>query len=303
MLASAALAAVAAAGVLRPFGRPVQPVEPFSEAGEDERVSVLRALRDLEQDHLYGAVDDAEYVTLRAEAEARAVATLKSFDLTRPSPATRAVPPSDPSLGRRRTPGSFATRQNGHRTASRRTRRAATVLIAGVVVGVITAVLASSLRTRTPEQPISGDLPGARSNPSGSPFAFFEQRVRDHPRDLAARLDLAQRYLDAGRVRPAIDQYLAALQIDPRNTEARAKLGFLIYRAGRPEDGLRIVDQALAADRTYPEALFFKGVILLRGVHHPGEAAEAFRSYLRAAPFGSRRAEAQSLLAEAERSP
>ena len=148
---------------------------------------------------------------------------------------------------------------------------------------------------------MTGGVPGSDSAARGdSALSFFEERVRRYPNDLAARLDLAERYLQGGRIRPAIDQYLAALQIDPQNTEARATLGFVVYRAGRPSQGLKIVNQALAADPSYPEALFYKGAILLRGLERPAPAAEAFKAYLRAAPFGARRAEARELLAEAE---
>ena len=46
------------------------------------------------------------------------------------------------------------------------------------------------------------------------------------------------------------------------------------------------MDRALETDPTYPEALFFRGVILLDGLDRPGEAVEAFEAYLDSAPFG-----------------
>jgi len=106
------------------------------------------------------------------------------------------------------------------------------------------------------------------------------------------------RALEAGDAKSAVTQYLAVLALDPRNAEAQANLGFVLYEAGRPEDGLRAVEQALVVDPNYPEALYFKGVILLRGLHRPTEAAVALRAYLAAAPFGSHRAEVESLLKE-----
>jgi tetratricopeptide (TPR) repeat protein len=124
--------------------------------------------------------------------------------------------------------------------------------------------------------------------------------VTDHPNDVAARLDLAEQYLDSGNVQGAIAQYLAALSIDPRNAEAHAELGFLIYRSGKAEDGLRSVEQALAAQPNYPQALYYKGVILLRGLDRTADAAAAFRAYLSAAPYGALRSEVQGLLKEAE---
>jgi cytochrome c-type biogenesis protein CcmH/NrfG len=173
-------------------------------------------------------------------------------------------------------------------------------LLAGaVLLAVLVPVLASAVRGRDAGQPITGNSVAG----SQDPLSFFEDRVRRHPGDVAARLDLAQRYLEAGDVQDAVAQYLAALRLDPRNPEARAMLGFLLFRAGKVAEGLEAVNRALEVDPTYPEALYFKGVILLRGEHRPEEAAAAFRAYLRAAPFGSRREEVRSLLREAGRAP
>jgi tetratricopeptide (TPR) repeat protein len=124
--------------------------------------------------------------------------------------------------------------------------------------------------------------------------------VAEHPRDLAARLDLADRYMADGNTAAAAAHYLVALQVDPRNAEAQAKLGFILYQGGKAEEALRAVNGALAVDPSYPEALYYKGVILLRALNRPSEAAGAFRSYLQVAPFGARRNEVQQLLDEAE---
>ncbi|HXF56150.1 MAG TPA: tetratricopeptide repeat protein [Actinomycetota bacterium] len=123
--------------------------------------------------------------------------------------------------------------------------------------------LSGSLRPRDPEAAITGDLGPGASAEAPDPLAFFEERVRRHPLDVAARLDLAHRYLDAARVGDAIDQYLEALRLDPTNVEAHAHMGLLLYLVGRPEDGLAGVQRALSADPAYPEALYIEGVILL----------------------------------------
>ena len=287
----ALLAAVAAAGVLRPFGRRIEAPHPLTDPVEDERRSVLRALRDLERDRMSGGIEEEEYAALRAETEARAVSTLRSLDV----PSTAVA-----SAVRARSQDHRPWSGNGDGTPSRTRGIAPTIVVSGLVVAAVVSVLLSTARTRAPGQPFSGGIPSTGAASAADTVSFFEQRVRQHPNDLAARLDLAERYLQSGRIRPAIDQYLAALQIDPQNTEARATLGFVVYRAGRANEGLRIVDQALARDPSFPEALFYRGVILLRGLERPAAAAEAFRRYLRTAPFGARRAEAQDLLAEAK---
>src|SRR5205823_6850032 len=131
------------------------------------------------------------------------------------------------------------------------------------------------------------------------PLAYFEQRVQDHPEDLAARLDLGQRYLEVGNVQGAIAQYLAALRIDPNDPDARATLGFLLFRAGHPQDGLRAIQQALAVDPNFPAALYYEGIVRLEGLHDAAAARAAFTAYLRAAPFGSHVAEVRGYLQQA----
>jgi cytochrome c-type biogenesis protein CcmH/NrfG len=176
-------------------------------------------------------------------------------------------------------------------------RSAALILVSAIVIAALVPLLAQAARERAPGQPITGGV--GTTDPDD--LAFFEERVREHPDDVAARLDLGRRYMDRGDVRSAIRQYVAALELDPDNPEARATLGFLLYLAGEPQEGLASVEEALATDPAYPEGLYFMGVILLHGLDRPEEAATAFRAYLEAAPFGAHRQQVDRLLEEAER--
>jgi tetratricopeptide (TPR) repeat protein len=128
----------------------------------------------------------------------------------------------------------------------------------------------------------------------------FEQRVREHPDDVAARLDLGRRYLDDSKVREATDQYLAALKLDPGNVDANTNVALLLFRAGLVDQAVRSVNRALATDARYPEALYAKGLIELMGVQDPEAAVRSLRAYLDAAPFGSHRDTVQQLLQFAE---
>ncbi len=281
VLVSVLLAGVAAAGILRPFGtrRAGLRLEPQPDPLEDERAGLLRALRDLDEERARGGLSEEDHRALRTETERRAVSVLRALEARdgagtlgadlqelRPAPA-----PSRP-------------------TRSPRAR------VAGVGVGVALAAvmavaLTSAVRTRDAGSGITGN--------SQDPLAFFEQRVHDHPDDVAARLDLASRYLQVGNVPGAVAQDLAALRLDPTNAEAHADLGWVLYQAGKPEDALRAEEQALHTDPQYAEAMYFEGVILLRGLERADDAAAAFRAYLAAAPFGSHRDEVQQLLTEA----
>ncbi len=167
--------------------------------------------------------------------------------------------------------------------------------VATLLVATVGAVaVAGLLRDAEPAAVAAG--PAASSS---DPFAFFERRVREHPNDLAARLDLAHRYLDAERVQDALAEYAVALRLDPSDAEAHANVGLILYLAGRSQEALDSVDRALQTSPDYPEALFFRGVILLRGFDRPTEAIEALRRYLEVAPFGSERGTAQDLIEEA----
>lgn len=297
LLAAAALSAVAAVGILRPFlgGRavPFEPTDPL----EEERASLLRALRELERDRRSGTLEEETYRALRAETERRAVAVLRAL---RAREGAGWAVEGGAGGAAWRAPAAWRALGEGPLQAPPRARPAprlaAAVLVVFLVAAGVSLALSSALRARAPGEPITGAAVGGAAD-----LAFFEQRVREHPDDVAARLDLADRYLAAGDVRSATAQYLVALELDPENPEALTRLGFVLFRSGRPERGLEAVDRALRVDPDYPEALYYRGLILLRGLDRPEEAALAFRAYLQAAPFGSRREEVRELLTEAER--
>jgi hypothetical protein len=56
-------------------------------------------------------------------------------------------------------------------------------------------------------------------------------------------------------------------------------------------------------DATYPEALYEKGLILLRGLQRPIDAVAPLTAYLSAAPDGAHRAAVDAMLDEIQASP
>lgn len=288
-VAVAALAAVAAAGVTAGFRRrdPALvegPVDPL----QDRRLALLRSLADLEDAHASGALEDADYRRLRRETEGRIARLLRAIDGRRPTPPAGDGHTASGAVALD-APGTSAIRE---RSPGRVPPWAVASLLAATVIAVVVAGL-----LRDAEPAPRAVAPGTSSL---DPFSFFEQRVREHPEDLAARLDLAHRYLDAGRVDEALAEYAVALELDPDDAEAHAHVGMILYQAGRAENALDSVDRALVTAPGYPEALFFRGVILLRGLDRPAQAIDAFEAYLEAAPFGSERSTSQALIAEAE---
>ena len=282
--AVAGLALVAGAGVIAGFLREAPPpIEPLADPLEDRREALLRSLADLEEAHASGALDGAGYLRLREQTEGRIARLLRALDRRDPAPSGSAA-----------VVALEAAPAGGGRTSGAEPRRVPPWAVAVLIGGTVLAVVVASLARDSEPAPQAS---AARA--SDDPLGFFESRVKAHPDDLAARLDLAHRYLDAGMVEDALSEYAVALELDPDDAEALAHVGIILYQNGRPEEALRSVDRALSTDPRYPEGLFIRGVILLRGLDRPEEAISAFGTYLDAAPFGVERQTAKDLIAEA----
>ena len=123
--------------------------------------------------------------------------------------------------------------------------------------------------------------------------------VRAKPADVAARLALAQAYLGSQNGRAALAQYEEAAKLDPTNPEPFAYSGWLIRLQGLPDQGLTLIDKAISIRPDYPDARFFKGVILFRDKSQPDAAIAEFQRYLVAAPDSPLAPQVRQLLAQA----
>jgi tetratricopeptide (TPR) repeat protein len=168
-------------------------------------------------------------------------------------------------------------------------------VVLGATLGAVVPNLTSSLRPRA--EPIGGSASAqTTSSLAGSPIAALVAAVRADPTNLGARLALGDRYLGAGRLDEATDQYVAVLHVDPTNAPARASLGLVLYLSGRPVDGLRAVRTSIDADPSYARARLFEGVILYRGLDRPQAAAAAIRRFLGMVDGGPEAETARALL-------
>jgi len=302
LLGAVGLTAIAAVAVLWPYQwGSAAALQRLADPLEDQRRRALRHLRDLDEDRGAGKLDEAGYRDARAEAEARAVAVLRALE------AREGTGELSRGLREVRRPApSGATRRPGGRLPGRRwPRRAVAALVGVVVVAGAAALLDGAVGDRgtgqlATGQAATGDAPGS---PGAASLEGLERRVREHPGEVAAHLTLAERYLDAGRLKEATLEYLGALKLDPSNIEANTQFGLLLFRSGLPEPGLRSVEQALAADPRYPEALYAKGLILFMGLRQPKAAVPSLRTYLQVAPFGEHRDLAEQLLELATATP
>ena len=244
---------------------------------EEQRDFLLRSLDDLEAELADGNIDPETYRSLHDDYTARAARVLQELDGE--SVASTAGPVGDPTApkGRRLT------------------------VILGIVTFAVVAgiVLAYGLGSRLPGETITGNQGDRAPEATAREVRRLRADIREFPQAVENRLALARilmgRRDDAG----ALEQFQQAARIDPTNPEPFAYSGWLIRLQGFPDQGLILVDKALEVSPEYPDARFFKGLILFRDLQNPDAAIAEFQQYLVASPDSPLAGQVRNLLAEA----
>ena len=296
--------------ILRPFSdahRRSHARVPASD--EVRRRELLRQLRDLDDDLAAGKLTAADHARLARPVERAAAVILRRA-------GRRGVAAGGLTGPGARASGASAIR-HGRRAPKRWRRRTVTIVaLGGGLVGV-TLLLLGAVTPRTAGQTTSGEqvagsaatAPGAAagdgaatSGEQATPeqIAAIDaaaQRVKQNPKDVDAHLALAEAYEAGGASQLAAVEWLAVITLDPANAEANTALAQLAYAVGQTEQAKTMLDTALAAHPTYPEALYARGLILLVELHQPAAAVKDLEAYLAVAPFGPQRTQAETLLA------
>ncbi|HEV7862835.1 MAG TPA: tetratricopeptide repeat protein [Acidimicrobiia bacterium] len=251
---------------------------------ESERDFLLRSISDLDAERAAGNLDDERYQALKDDYTARAAAVLRSIEEGRDA---RPTPPPAPRKRKLLTGG-------------------------GVLAFVLVAALAlaAAAGKRHDGQTISGNAQsggGAPSSGGAAPGseaadparrAALERQVKEHPDDAAAHLVYARYLLEAGEPTEAVKEYVTSAKIDPKNPEANAYAGWVLFLAAQsanadPATATELIDRALtrldaAVDSAddYPDAHFFRGMVQFRGKNNPKAAVPDFERYLALVPDG-----------------
>jgi tetratricopeptide (TPR) repeat protein len=159
----------------------------------------------------------------------------------------------------------------------RRGRAMAAVLVVLMLASLAGLLVAQMSGERVAGRPSSGSIDEAASD----------------------KLVRAQQFVQQGKVLEAVKQYDAVLAEDPKNPVALAERGWVIRNAGLVDDGLKYVERAIAADPSYPEAHFFKAMIVWRDKNDPATAVTEFRLFLAATSSSEDAAQVQPLLDQA----
>ena len=227
---------------------------------EDEREFLLQSLRDLEEEHAAGELDEDDYRALKDEYTAKAAAVLRQLE---------GAPIPDPAPARPR------------RKAGR----------GKIVVGVL--LLAA----------VSGGAGYAVAQSSGERLAG-DEATGDLPEGGVDRISKANALVAEGEILEAVKVYDDLLDDDPENPVALAQRGWLLSRVDPSlvDSGLASIDRAIAVDPRYPDAHFFRAMILWQAKAEPAMAVESFQRAIDANPPAEVRSaiEAQQARAQAD---
>jgi tetratricopeptide (TPR) repeat protein len=207
---------------------------------EEERDFLLASLRDLEREREAGELSDRDYQALHDDYTARAAVVLKALE---------------------RGPSRPARSSGGRKPAAPLRTQRPLVITLGVIV-LIAALTGGAVAMfsgqRRAGSPITGSLP---DTPSG-------------------RMQQALQLESDGKAAEALKIYDDLLKADPRNVQALSYRGWLLKRAGLPDLAMTALDQAIAIDPRFPDAHFFKGMVLYQDRQDPSGAVTEFRLFL-----------------------
>jgi cytochrome c-type biogenesis protein CcmH len=240
---------------------------------EEEREFLLRSLDDLEAERAAGNIDDATYQRLHDDYTARAAITVRAMrDGT--SDAATEVSPS----GRHRL-----------------------LVVGGLVVFALIAAttMAFALGARLPGDTITGRAREQHVASTADRKRTLVAAVAKDPGSAEKRLALARFRLGQRDLAGALEDYRVAAGLDPTKAEPFAYSGWIIRLQGFTDQGLELLDKAVAVEPSYPDAHFFRGFVLLRDKKDPKAAIPEFQQYLVAAPDSPLADQVRSLLAEA----
>lgn len=239
---------------------------------ESERDFLLRSIKDLENEREAGNLDAERYQELKDDYTARAAAVLRSIEQGREEAAVEAAPPV-PRKRKLLTGGA---------------------VLAFVVVAAL--AMAAALGNRRDGQTVSGNAQSSGAPTAEERRAALERQVQENPDDPTAHLVYARFLLETQSWTEAVKQYLMAAKLDPKNPEASAYAGWMLFNVSTNADpktkaelmtgALQRLDDAVAASDSYADAFFFRGMVKFRGMNDAKGAIPDFEKFLTLVPTG-----------------
>lgn len=104
----------------------------------------------------------------------------------------------------------------------------------------------------------------------------LEEEAAQNPRDPQPRLKLANYLYDNSQWVQAIEWYQKALELDPKNVNARTDLGTAYFNVGRAQDALREYRKTLEIDPEHQPTIFNTIVVNVNGTRDLEAAQRAW---------------------------
>jgi cytochrome c-type biogenesis protein CcmH/NrfG len=130
----------------------------------------------------------------------------------------------------------------------------------------------------------------------------LESTLAAHPRLMAMRLTLVERYLREGKVKEAEGQAHLALQRQPgpRDRPAVLKyLGWSVALLGRPAEGAKLLEESIRLNPDDPDTRWFLANVAFRGLGDASRASALLEELLRSPMPEQKRGVVEAKLAEA----
>jgi len=127
------------------------------------------------------------------------------------------------------------------------------------------------------------------------------EKLKSDPNNSTLLMQIGSVYHSAHQFKDAAAYYGKAVQADPKNVEAHAKLAVSLYRLGEVDGAITELNRALSLDPKDPNSLFNLGMIRLQGKRDPKGALATWQRLLKLNPQldPERKAQVQKLMAEA----
>jgi tetratricopeptide (TPR) repeat protein len=214
---------------------------------------------------LQRSLDDLELEHDAGDIEERDYETLKSKYAARAAEVQRELDAPEEDVEE-------APRRRGSR------RAVAVIAVVAMLATGAGFALASSSGERVAQAPATGSIDASTTD----------------------RLAQARQLLGEKKVVDAVKLYDQIIKTDPKNPEALAYRGWIVALAGLPDDGLSYVERAIAADPAYPDAHFFKAMILWQDKHQAAAAVPEFQLFLASNPPDDLRPQVEAALQQAQ---
>jgi cytochrome c-type biogenesis protein CcmH/NrfG len=191
------------------------------------------------------------------------------------------------------------------------TKRAVNLLLAGIVV-ILATVAAYSVYMKLEHPVVRAPLvPNAASSEisenraaeaAADRLAALEEMILKDPQNAQIRTQLGNVYYDLGQYRKAIDAYQESLKLQPNDPNVETDEATCYHYLGQHDKALEILDKVLAYRPNFSQAMFNKGVVLIKGNDKIQDGIAVWETLLRTNPDFPQKAEVENMISRLRQS-